>query len=144
MKKDFFGGKLEKMTHILEVIISVVIASAVIIGLLDLVGYFPEILNLNGKESYELFQDFLSHALLLIVGVELILMIINQTTKGILELILYVIARKMLIYAHTMLDLVLGTVAIAIVFVILKFLIPTNNDGKLEEEENKELHIEDG
>ena len=101
------------------------------------------IISLHGKESYELFQDFLSHALLLIVGVELILMIINQTTKGILELVLYVIARKMLIYAHTMLDLMLGTVAIAIVFVILKFLIPTNDDVKLDEKENKEVHMKD-
>ena len=39
------------------------------------------------------------------------LMIINHSTKAILELILFVIARKMLIYSHTMLDLVLGTLA---------------------------------
>lgn len=61
--------------------------------------------------------------MLLIVGVELILMLIYHSTDAVLELVLFVIARKMLIYSHTMLDLVLGTLSLAIVFAIIKFLI---------------------
>ena len=36
------------------------------------------------------------------------LMIIYHSTEAILELILFVIARKMLVYADTMLDLIWG------------------------------------
>lgn len=149
MKKAFFHQKLERMASFLEVIIAVLIAAGVIIGLFDLIRYFPFIWNGDAKTTYDIFQSFLSHALILIVGVELILMIINQTTKGILELVLFVIARKMLIYADTMLDLVLGTVAIAIVFLILRFLV-TNDEENLTQigrkagskKENKEEDTE--
>ena len=123
MKHDFLEEKLEKLTYILEMIITVLIAIGIIIGLIDLARYFGQIFIAAPSESYEIFQDFLGYALVLIVGIELMLMIINHSTKAILELILFVIARKMLIYSHTMLDLVLGTLAIAIVFVIIKFLV---------------------
>lgn len=127
MKHFLLEEKLEKLTYVLEMIITVLIAIGIIIGLVDLVRYFSEIFVAAPADSYEIFQDFLGYALVLIVGVELMLMIINHSTKAILELILFVIARKMLIYSHTMLDLVLGTLAIAIVFAILKFLIKNND-----------------
>lgn len=123
MKHNSFENKLEKYTYILEMTIAVLIAIGITIGLIDLVKYFYEIYITAPAESYELFEKFLGYALVLIVGVELMLMIINHSTKAILELILFVIARKMLIYSHTMLDLVLGTLAIAIVFATLRFLI---------------------
>lgn len=123
MKHNSFEHKLEKYTYILEMTIAVLIAIGITIGLIDLVKYFYEIYITAPAESYELFEKFLGYALVLIVGVELMLMIINHSTKAILELILFVIARKMLIYSHTMLDLVLGTAAIAIVFATLRFLI---------------------
>ena len=128
MKKGFVELILERMTQILEMIIAVIISIGVIIGLVDLVRYFPEIFAHDAEVSYDIFQNFLGHALILIVGVELMLMIINQSTRGILELVLFVIARKMLIYSGSMLDLVMGTIAIAMVFLILKFLVNTNDD----------------
>lgn len=121
-------GKLEKLTYVLEMIITLLLAIGIIIGLLDLVKFFPIIFVAEPSESYQIFEDFLGYALVLIVGIELMLMIINHSTRAILELILFVIARKMLIYAHTMLDLVLGTLAIAIVFAIIRFLIYSDND----------------
>ena len=123
MKHNSIEHKLEKYTYILEMTIAVLLAIGITIGLIDLVKYFYEIYITAPGESYELFEKFLGYALVLIVGVELMLMIINHSTKAILELILFVIARKMLIYSHTMLDLVLGTLSIAIVFATLRFLI---------------------
>src|SRR5699024_9554147 len=41
---------------------------------------------------------------------------------------LFVIARKMLIYSNTMVDVVLGTIALAIVFVILRFLAKNDRE----------------
>lgn len=128
MKKFLIEHKLEKLTYVLEMIVTALIAVGIIIGLLDLVRYFPAIFIAEPSESYDIFQSFLGYALVLIVGVELMLMIINHSTKAIMELILFVIARKMLIYSHTMLDLVLGTLAIAIVFAVLRFLIPKDKE----------------
>ncbi|MGX7405704.1 hypothetical protein SAMN04487985_11815 [Aerococcus urinaehominis] len=120
--------RLKTTTSILEVIIAIVIAIGVVIGLKDFFTYFIHIYQYDPAETYEIFQRFLGYALLLIVGIELILMILYHSTNAILELILFVIARKMLIYASTMLDLVLGTLAIAIIFVVMRFLVTDSVD----------------
>lgn len=122
MKNRLFEKKLKKFIYIIEMIIAVLIAIGVVIGLLDLVKYYYEIFNSDPKSTYEIFNQMLGYALVLIVAIELILMIIYHSTDAILELVLYVIARKMLIYANTMLDLVFGTLSIGIIFLIIKFL----------------------
>lgn len=128
MRKHTIEKKVEKSIYVIEMTIAVLLALGIVIGLADLVKYFIDIFNANQADSYDLFQAFLGHALILIVGVELVLMILYHSTKAILELVLFVIARKMLIYSNTMIDLVFGTMAIGIVFLILKFLIQ-DDDG---------------
>ncbi len=122
-------------------IISVLIAVGVIIGLVDLIRYFPTIFFATPTDSYQIFQNFLGYTLLLIVAIELMLMIINHSTKAILELILFVIARKMLIYSNTMADLVLGALAIAIVFFISKYLFRTDRDEDIVLRDRETYHI---
>lgn len=114
---------LRQLTAYLEVIIAVLLSVGVMIGIFDFGEYFTRIFLANASETYDIFQDFLGYALLLIVGIELILMILYHSTSAILELILFVIARKMLIYASSMSELVMGTVAIALVFVVMRFLV---------------------
>lgn len=128
MRNFFVEDKIERVTYIIEMVIAVLLAIGIIIGLIDLVKYFGTILVAAPAESYDLFQSFLGYALILVVGVELILMILYHSTKAILELVLFVIARKMLIYAETMTDLVLGTLAIAIVFATLRFLVQKDKE----------------
>lgn len=125
------GGKMrrklirrfEKLVFILEMIIVAFIVIGIIIGMTDFVYYFRDLISAE-TNSYELFEAFLAYSLILIVGIELILMLLYHSTRAILELILFVIARKMLVYSHTMLDLVLGTLAILMVFAILRYLLP--------------------
>lgn len=128
MKKYYIEEKFEKFTYVLQLLIAVLIAFGIIIGLVDLIKFFPAILSEGSSSSYAKFQEFLGYALVLIVGVELMLMIIKHSAKEVLNLILFVIARKMLIYSQSMLDLVLGTIAIAIVFTIIKLVVPTIRD----------------
>jgi hypothetical protein len=116
--------KLEEYTYLLEIVLTVLLAIGIAIGLIDIAKYFVEIFRSDADHSYEVFKHFLAHTLLLVVGVELMLMLLSHSTNAILELVLFVIARKMLIYGETMLDLVLGTLAIAGVFAILKYLAP--------------------
>lgn len=117
--------RFEKVVFTLEMIIVIALVIGIVIGMTDLPYYFKSLI-LSGGESYALFESFLAYALILIVGIELILMLLYHSTRAILELILFVIARKMLVYSHTMLDLVLGTLAILMVFVILRYLLPAN------------------
>ncbi|MDW7670899.1 MAG: transporter associated domain-containing protein [Bacillota bacterium] len=124
MKEFSIMKKLEEYTYWLEMVLTILLAVGIAIGLIDIVKYFVEILQHGADESYDIFKHFLAHTLLLVVGIELMLMLLSHSTNAILELVLFVIARKMLIYGETMLDLVLGTLAIAGVFAILKYLAP--------------------
>ncbi|ABR46997.1 hypothetical protein Amet_0772 [Alkaliphilus metalliredigens QYMF] len=123
MSTEGFKKKLVKYAMNLELIIAVCIVVAVIAGIVVLAKHLAVIAVADGYNIYETFKKFLSIALLLIIGVEMVLMLLSHSTSSILELVLYAITRKMLIYSETMLDLILGTVAIAIVFVIRKYLM---------------------
>lgn len=136
MNDNFIDENFKRIIHGIEVIIAIILMIGIIIGLIDLVKYLFEILKASPSESYGLFQSFLGHALLLIVGAELISMILYHSNRALLELLLFVIARKMLIYANTMADLVLGSIAIAIVFATLRYLI--KSDREFSKEAGKE------
>lgn len=125
MKLDMPEAKrlLEKYSRYLELIIVIAIAIVVAVGILDLFKYGILVFEADVVNTYQVFQNFLGYALLLIVGIELIFMLLFHSPKAILELILFVIARKMLIYAQTMTDLVLGAVAILLLFITINFVV---------------------
>ncbi|AMB93120.1 hypothetical protein [Aerococcus christensenii] len=116
---DYIKDQIKKGARILEIAISVLVIVGVLIGLLEFPEYFTLIGKANTLDTYEVFQRFLGYALLLIVGVELVLMILYHSTQAILELILFVISRKMLIHASTMFEVFLGTLSIGIIFLIV-------------------------
>lgn len=126
---------LVKYSRILELFIASALAIGIAIGFIDLAKYFGLLLESNTKETYSVFQGFLGYALLLIVGIELIFMLLSHSTRAILELVLFVIARKMLIYADTMLDLVLGVIAMSLVFCTLHFFMKDIQVNFLKENE---------
>lgn len=137
MKNKFFEKNIEKIVHFIEYLIAIIIAFGIFIGLIDLIKYFFIIFRTGPGQSYEAFQSFLGHCLLLIVGAELILMILYHSTNALLELILFVIARKMLIYSNDVMDLIYGTIALFIVFFTMKYLLPDSCDDIFEKFRNE-------
>jgi len=118
----YWKNKLIKYTYYLEIILALFIIAATIVGMVDLVRYIGIILKTNAIDTYMIFQKFLGHVLLLVVGVELVIMLLSHSASSVLEVILYAIARKLLIYSETNLDLAIGIAAIAMVFAIRKYL----------------------
>lgn len=124
MNKIVLINKLKDIIFIIEMILALVIFLGVLAGLASTILQIPGILAITRNQFYNSFREFLGNALLLVVGVELMRMLITHTTRATMELIVYVIARKLLIYTDSMTDIVLGTVALAIVFVTIRFLLP--------------------
>jgi len=124
MKKNlgYWKHKLIKYTYYLEIILALFIIAATIVGMVDLARYLGLIFKTNAIETYVIFQKFLGHVLLLVVGVELVIMLLSHSTSSVLEVMLYAIARKLLIYSDTTLDIAIGIVAIAMIFAIRKYL----------------------
>lgn len=112
--------KIIDISFMLEIALSFFLIVGVIVGMKDIFSYIVDIYKTSAVETYEVLRQFLAHVLLLVVGIELILMLVSHSVDAIIEFILFVIARKMLIYAETMTELFLGTISIAVLFLTIK------------------------
>lgn len=74
-------------------------------------------------QTYDLFQGFMAHTLLLVIGLELALMLLRHTPSSIVEVLIYALARKLLIHADTAYELFIGVAALAGLFAIRKYLM---------------------
>ena len=122
--------RIEKFIMCIEILLAFLIIFTVVLSLKDLVVLGITVFKTDASRSYQMLQGFLSHTLLLVVGIELALMLISHTPGKVLQVTLYAIARKMLISSANMADILLGVIALAIVFFIDKFL-HTNNAKKI-------------
>ncbi len=102
-----------------EIYISLIIMAAVVIGSIGLIKGLYEV-YLYAK-NVEYFQDFLSYALALIIAIELIRMLIRHTPGSIIEVLLFAMARKLIVTKEDILSLLWGIIGIAILFIIRKY-----------------------
>lgn len=122
MKINRLKSWIMRMATYLELVLAMFITAAIIIGMTDLAKYIVLILKTNPIDTYDVFQKFLGHVLLLVVGVELVAMLIMHTPGSVIEVLLYAVARNMLIGGKDMVDFILGIASIAGIFAIRKYL----------------------
>lgn len=116
--------KIEVAIKAIEIIICVSILFSLILSIPILVKYAISVIKASDfKQNYDLLNEFLKFALLLVVGIELIEMILTRSHEAILTLILFVIARKMLLFSVDLLDILVGSLSIGLIFVIIKFVV---------------------
>lgn len=120
-RKKKFRDFMANTAFTLDLVMAFLVVVGIVIGITDILRYFPKILVSDVPYSYDVFRDFLGHVLLLVMGVELIGMLISHSARATIELILYVIARKMLIYGETMTDMMFGAISVAVVFLTAKY-----------------------
>lgn len=118
----------------IEIILAIFVLAGITLGLLSIIRYLFLIYDASSTDIYATMKNFLGVTLLLVIGVELVLMLLSHSSMGVLELVLFAIARKMLVYSDTMLELLIATIAIAIVFAIKKYLVESKyafKEGKV-------------
>jgi hypothetical protein len=67
------------------------------------------------------FELFLDHALVYIIGLEIVLMLIHRDPYLVIDIVAFAIARKMVMATETGLDFVLGAVAIFILYYVKSY-----------------------
>lgn len=137
MNRNKYLLLLYKLVGVFEIVISILLILGILVAIPDIFRYYAHILVSSEVTSYQLFQGFLSHVLLLVIAVEFVVLMVAHSDVNIIHLIMLVIARKMLVYSDTMLDLLTAVFAIAILFAIRKFLLGGNSgDVSFFEETN--------
>ncbi len=116
-------SKLPTILHWFEVGLAVLSIVFVILGIVVLLGEVTHFSELVHQASlHTVFENVLSDVLLLVVGVELAIMLVRRTPESLVEVMFFVIARKMLIKTDEFYELLIGVAALAGLFAIRKYL----------------------
>ena len=78
----------------------------------------------------EQFTEFLGNALTLLIGVEFVKMLAKHTAENLLEVLMFAIARQMVVEHLNMTETLIGVIAIGIIFTVRKYLLLKNSNDK--------------
>ncbi len=127
MKKRF--QHILNIVHFLEVFLAAIIIVVVIISAVSiLTGVYQDLI----QRTFFNLQGFLSNVLLLVIGLELALVLIKHTPESVLQVIIFAVARKVLIFAEASFEIAIGVVALAGLFAIRKYLLLKTEKGEFD------------
>lgn len=91
---------------------------------------------LTGKDSVEYLlagkfslDEFFASTMSIIVGLEFMKMLILHTPRAVTDVLLFAIARQLVVSHSSSVDTLLGVAAVALIFIIKKFLHTEEDDG---------------
>lgn len=118
-------GKIYDFCYMLEAGISVVIAVAVII--LGIKLFWDMLHSTIYDTDGSVLVDILDKAMTLAIGVEFIKMLCKHTPQTVVEVLVFAIAKQLVVFHTTPLENLLNVVAIAGLFAVRKFLIRSSD-----------------
>ena len=116
--KRIFRDQIAEAAGILEVVLSGIVLAALLMGIVPLVELMPGLLT--DADSLEI-RTFLERALDIVIGIEFIKMLAKHSPGSSLEVLLYAIARHMVVGHESALENLLSVGAIALIFIVRKF-----------------------
>ncbi len=109
-----------KSFNFIELFIGVLIVFVICVLALSLVDFVFEVVIFKPSEA--VLMDFLEKALTLVVGIEFVKMLCNHNPETIVEVLLFAIARHLIVEKQKITEMFVGVVCIAILFMIRKYL----------------------
>ncbi len=114
-----FVMRLEYALDLMEILLSIIVVVAFVICLLPLVRDLPHLAN---GASANNFRTYLVELLDLVIGIEFVKMLIKHTPSAVLEVMLFALARHMVVTETTVLEGLITVAAIAGIFAIRRFI----------------------
>ena len=104
------------MAQLFEIIIALVVIVALVITLFKIPNHLRQLVYEEG------FNLFLKNIFSIVIGIELLKMLCRHDLDSVVEVLLFAVAREMVIYHMPIYQTLIGVVAIAVLFMIRKFL----------------------
>ena len=121
--KQVFRDQVAEAAGLLEVVLSAIVLVALLLSIVPLLELMPGLLT-HG-DSVEV-REFLERALDIVIGIEFIKMLAKHSPGSVLEVLLYAIARHMIVGHEDAVQNLVSVVAIALIFIIRKyFFVPS-------------------
>lgn len=104
----------------LETVVSIIVLAAILIVSVRILS---EVFSLfTTPDYYATFNSFLGHAFNIVIGIEFIKMLAKHTPGSAIEVLLFTIAREMVVNHTTPIENLIGIMTIALIFIIRKYL----------------------
>lgn len=132
--KDKILNGIVKTAGIFETILGVVVLIAVILCSIPIIGEL-----IGSAPSFNIgFDSFLAKILGLVIGIEFVKMLTRHTPGAVVEVLLFAIARQLIVYHTSTLETLIGMAAVAAAFAIRKYLFVNEFDSRKKESFNTE------
>ena len=119
-----FNRHMGNFIHIFLSVLAVLVIAAACISLFEIVRRdFPQLWS-SGNE-YQALHLILQNILLLAIAGELALLLLFHRTSAAVEVVMFVIARRLVATDVTAVDLLVGSAAMAILLVVRFYYLPT-------------------
>ncbi|WP_099187763.1 phosphate-starvation-inducible PsiE family protein [Tepidibacter mesophilus] len=129
-----------RVSHVFESVLALIILIKVLLGAVDLtrVIWSSYVSNALDPVAYYEVEAILGYALLLVIGVELVIMLTLHTPESVIDVLLYAIARKLLLIPKDkgMIEAFIGICTIAGLFAIKKYLFMDKDMNKQDKKLN--------
>ena len=124
--------KVSKASSYLEIAISIVILLSIAVSIVFLVkDTVIAILDVTKDFDY---TNLFAVALQLIIGVEFVKMLSKHTPESVIEVLLFVVAKRVIVDSNSSsLEVLWGVVAIAALYAVKKYLVDPKKEDKKEE-----------
>ncbi|MEI3209530.1 MAG: phosphate-starvation-inducible PsiE family protein [Lachnospiraceae bacterium] len=117
--RTIIANFLKRLTEILELFIALMLAAGIILLCVRIATSLANVPDLNTWPNYD---DLLETCFNLIIGVELIRMVYYHTPATVFEVLIFAIARQIIIDHSSALSSLIGVCAIAVFFATRKYL----------------------
>ncbi len=119
-------------THGLEIIIAFILMIAVILQGIHLFDYFPSLL----QNSEDALHNILSAAFNLIIVIEFIRMLIQHSMENVIEVLVFALARSMIVDHSNTISIIVTIVSISILLIVRKHCLLHVDFKKTGEDEH--------
>ena len=126
--KRVFRDQIAEAAGILEVVLSAIVLIALLMSVIPLLKLMPGLLT--DADSMEV-HTFLERALDIVIGIEFIKMLAKHSPGSVLEVLLYAIARHMIVGHEDAVQNLVSVGAIALIFIIRKYCFVPSFGHKL-------------
>ena len=118
--KRFLREYVMKFADMFETVIGILLAVSIGISVIYLIGDIRLIVTSNS--DLENFNQYLGVAFNLVIGIEFIKMLCKHTPETVIEVLLFAIARKLIVEHTSTLENLIGILSIGVLFATRKYL----------------------
>lgn len=131
LKRRIFGAA-EKIVQVVEMTLAVGLIVSVVVGMMFGARRLWATATVWSGQS---FQTLIDQSLLYIIGLEVAMMLIKRNPNIVLDILIFAIARKMIVQISGGMDFFLGTLAIFVLYIIRHYDFHRLGRRHVEEEQ---------